>query len=519
MTILFDDLKYALRMQRRRLGFTAVVVLTLALGIGANTAVFSVINTVLFRPLPYPDFDRLVLVMEENRGSWGPVAYPNYVDWRRGNNVFEEMAAFRPTDVIYSGVGPAERTPGRKVSANFFATLKTRPGLGRDFAPEDDQPGAARVAIVTHTFWESRLAADPQIVGKPIRINGGPVLVVGVLPKRSGGAGEFRFLGKAEVYLPIGPDAYGEARHDHNALMVLARMKPGISLAQAKANMDVVTSALERQHPTENKDDRTGISPLRDWMTGGARHVVLLFLGAVALVLLIGCVNVANLLLARSTERDREFAVRAAMGAGRSRVLRQLLTESVLLALEGGVLSLLMAVWSVQALTSFVPEDLAAAGVGIDLAVLGFSLAISLATGVVFGLVPALHASRADLNLMLKEGGRSSSSGRSRERLRSALVVAEVALSLVLLVGAGLLIRSAYRVLAVDPGFNPQRVLTFRLAVNDQRILRAAGITDLQGPAALSKLAQFVGPWQRELVERMRSVPAFNSLRRCTRSP
>ncbi len=417
------------------------------------------------------------------------------------------MAAFRPTDLVYSGLGPAERTPGRKVSANFFATLGIRPALGRDFLPEDDKAGANRVAIVTHSFWESRLSADPQIIGKAIRLNGQPYTVAGVLPARPGSSGEFRFLGKAEIYVTLGPDAHSEARWDHSAITVVARLKPGVSLAQAKANMDVVTRELERQYPADNKDDRAGISPLRDWMTGRTRRIIYLFLGAVGLVLLIACVNVANLLLARSSEREREFAVRAALGAGRGRVLRQLLTESVLMSFEGGVLGLLLAVWGVRALTSFVPEDLAAAGTGIDFAVLGFSLLISFATGIVFGLAPGLHASRSDLNATLKEGRRSSSAGLGRDRLRSALVIAEVALSLVLLVGAGLLIRSAYRLLGVSPGFNPQNVLTFRLALNDQRLFKAAGVTDMQDPAVLDKLARFIGPWQRDLVERMRRVP------------
>ncbi len=507
MKSLIEDLKYALRMQRKRIGFTAVAVTTLALGIGANTAIFSIASAVLLQPLPYPDADRLVLMMEENRGKWGPVSYPNYVDWRRDSGAFEQMAAFRPTDLVYAGLGPAERTPGRKVSANFFATLGVRPALGRDFLPEDDKPGANRVAIVSHSFWQSRLNADPKAIGKAIRVNGEPYTVAGVLPVRRGSSGEFRFLGRAEIYVTLGPDAYHEQRWDHSAITVVARLKRGVSLEQAKANMDVVTRELERQYPKDNKDDRAGISPLRSWLTGGARRIVFLFLGAVGLVLLISCVNVANLLLARSAEREREFALRAALGAGRARVLRQLLTESVLMSLQSGAMGILLASWGVQGLISFVPEDIAASGVGIDVKVLGFSLLISLATGIVFGVAPALHASKADLNATLKEGRRSSSAGLGRDRLRSALVIAEVALSLVLLVGAGLLIRSAYRLLGVDPGFKPQNVLTFRLALNDQKIFEAAGLKDVSDPAALEKLARFMGPWQRNLLERMQRVP------------
>ena len=507
MTTLIDDLAYALRMQQKRPGFTAVAVTTLALGVGANTAIFSIANAALLRPLPYPDADRLVLMLEENQGRRGPVAYPNYVDWRRASRVFEQIAAFRPTDLVYTGLGPAERTPGRKVSANFFATLGIRPALGRDFLPEDDQAGAERVAMVSHNFWQSHLSSDPQVTGKAIRLNGESYTVAGVLPARAGSSGEFRFLGKAEIYVTLGPDASREPRWDHNDLTVLARLKPGITLAQAKANMDVVTRELERQYPVDNKDDRAAIPPLKEWVTGGARRVVFLFLGATGLVLLISCVNVANLLLARSLEREQEFAVRVALGAGRARVLRQLLTESLLMTLQSGALGLLLAAWGVRGLVSFVPEDLAVSGVGIDLTVLGFSLLISLATGLVFGLVPALHASRMDLNVTLKESGRSSSRGPGRDRMRGALVVAEVAISLVLLIGAGLLIRSAYRLLGVDPGFNPQNVLTFRLALNDQRIFDAAGVKDLQEPAALGKLARFIGLWQRNLLERMQRVP------------
>ena len=496
------ELCYSLRLQRSRPAFTAVAVLTLALGIGVNTAIFSVANRVVFQPLPYPDPARLVLLLERPPVGLVPVSYPNFVDWRKRNAVFEELAAYRSSELTWSGPAAAEQVAGKLVSDNFFRTLGTAPARGRDFTPADDRPGAEPVAILSDSFWRVRLGADPQVVGRVIRLNGRPRKVAGVLPPG------FVFQGEAEVYAPLGAVAHGDQRYDHNATMVVARMRRGVRLAQARANMDALSRQLELQYPKDNKDDRIATIPLSEWVAGQAGRTALIALGAVAFVLLIACANVASLVLARSAERERELALRAALGAGRWRVVRQLLSESVLLALEGGALGLLLAQWSLRALLPFVPADLAAGGIRLDGRVLVFAFLLSCLTGVLFGLVPALRGSRTQLSEALKEGGRMLSGGFGRDWFRNALVISEVALALVLLAGAGLMVRSALRLQGVDPGFRSDHVLTCRVAFPEAKILALA---KAEGGLNVTTITKVLGRYQRPLVERLQAMPGIEA--------
>ncbi len=496
------ELCHTLRFQRRRPAFTAIVVVTLALGIGVNTAIFSVANRVVFQPLPYPEPNRLVLLLERPPVGLVPVAYPNFVDWRKSNRVFKELAAYRPSELTWLGPAAAEQTAGKFVSDNFFRTLGTAPVMGRDFTPADDQPGAAPVAIISDSFWRLRLGADLKVIGKVLPLNGRQYTVAGVLP-----AG-FLFQGETEVYLPLGPKAYADKRYDHNATSVIARMRQGVTLSQARANMDALALQLERQYPKDNKDERIVTIPLSEWVAGQARRTALIALGAVGFVLLIACANVASLMLAQSAGREREIALRTALGAGRGRIVKQLLSESALLALEGGALGLLLARWSMRVLVPFLPADLAAGGVHLDARVLSFAFLLSCVTGLLCGLAPALRASRTQLSEALKEGGRTSSGGRGRDWFRSALVVSEVALALVLLAGAGLMVRSALRLQGVDPGFRSDHVLTCRVGFPEAKILAQA---KAEGGPMIPAITKVLGRYQRPLVERLQTMPGVEA--------
>ncbi|HEV3469193.1 MAG TPA: ABC transporter permease [Pyrinomonadaceae bacterium] len=464
MRTLLLDARHALRTLVKSPGFTAVAVLALALGIGANTAIFSVINSVLLRPLPYREPDRLVFVMENFQQQDSAVSFPNFADWREQNRVFEELAASRLTSFNLTGAGEAERLQGRMVTANFFEALGVEPAAGRDFTPEEDRPGGEAVAVLSHGFWQRRLGGDPKVVGRQLLLNGRSHTVVGVAP-----AG-FEFYTPVEVFVPLGSwthQAMGE-RGSHPSIYAVGRLKEGVTLEQARAEMDAIMERLAEQYPTTNQGHGATLIPVYENVVGGVRPALMILLGAVAFVLLIACANVANLLLARSSGRRKELAVRAALGATRGRIVRQLLVESVLLALLGGAAGLLLALWGTDLLTSMIPDAVPRPlETGVNARVLGFTLLASLLTGVIFGSVPALQASNPDLNDALREGTRGSTGRRSR--LRNAFVVSEVALALVLLVGAGLMVKSFAEVQKVEPGFDPQKLLTAQLSLSAEK--------------------------------------------------
>lgn len=460
METLWQDLKYGARVLLKTPLFTIIAVFTLALGVGGTSAIFSVVNGVLLRPLPYAEPERLVMMWEKAATMDTSVAYPNFVDWREQNQVFEHLAAFRRDSFNLTGAGEPERLQGRMVSASFFPALGVRPAAGRDFAAAEDTPGATPVVMLEHGFWQRRFGGDPGVVGQQITLNNRPFTVVGITPA------DFQFGAGADLFVPIGQWANEyQARGMHPGIYVIGRMKPNVSVEQARAELDTIMARLGQQYPETNAERRIHIETLYENTVGEVRRPLYILLGAVGFVLLIACANVANLLLARAATRQKEVAIRSALGASRRRVVRQFLTESVLLSVVGGGLGLLLAVWGTDLLVSVIPDALPRQrNIGVDLSVAAFTLAVSVLTGVIFGLLPALQASKPDLNETLKEGGRSSSMG-GRQRLRSALVVAEVALALVLLVGAGLLLKSFWRLQEVETGFNPQGVLTMQLSV------------------------------------------------------
>jgi putative ABC transport system permease protein len=465
MTPFFQDLRYALRMVRKTPAFTAVVVLTLALGIGANTAIFSVVDTVLLRPLPYKESDRLVVVWEKPpKGTRNSVSAANFLDWRDQNKVFEQLVAVGVGNFNLSGRDQPEQISGMRVSAGFFEMLAVQPALGRSFVPEDDRPGAQRVVVLSHALWERRFGADRKLIGEALTMDGEKHVVIGVMPA------EFRFVTSPEMWTPLALDPAKAAR-DFHYLIPVARLKAGVSLEQARAQMEGIARNIERAYPKSNQGWSVTIEPMQEALVAPIRQGVLVLFAAVGFVLLIGCVNVANLLLAKGAARQREIAVRASLGAGRGRLIRQLLTESVVLAVIGGGLGLLLTIWLLRLLSAVLPffALMATAPLSVDVRVLLFALALSLATGLLFGLVPAYRASKPDLHETLKEAGRSSTGGSGSHRLRGALVVAEVGLSLVLLISAGLMMRSLISLQQVKPGFRPENVLTMRLILPQSR--------------------------------------------------
>ncbi len=455
------DVRYGIRTLARTPGFTAVVVLTLALGIGANTAIFSVLNAVVLRPLPFHDPERLVMIWETDppRGNMQSVAsYPSVQDWRSQSRSLKYIATFLPQMHTLTGVERPEPLEGARVSAEFFPMLGVRPALGRTFLPEDDRVGAANVAILSDDLWRRRFGGDPAVVGGTLSLDGIEFTVVGVLP--AGFDFPVRIAG-AEVWTPTALDESFLPERGLRVVMAAGRLKPGVTLAQGQADMDAVIRSLQEQHPRIYEESGIRLVPLHEQVVGDVRPALLIFLGAVGLVLLIACANVASLLLARGAGRRAEFAVRAAVGAGRLRLVRQLLTESVLISLFGGALGVLVALWGLETLVAVVPAELPRAGqISLDGRVLAFAAAITLLTGLLFGLAPVLGVLRRDLHESFKEAGRAQGVP-ARHGLRGALVVAEVALALTLLAGAGLLTRSFQRLVNVDPGFDTGNLLTF----------------------------------------------------------
>jgi predicted permease len=458
---LVQDLRYALRSLRKQRGFTAVAVITLALGIGANTAIFTVINTVLLRPLPYLNPDQLVVLTETISEHPTSVSYQNFVDWRNQNSAFENVAAVRQRESFnLTGAGESERLQGRLVSANFFATLGVKPIRGRDFSNEEDQPGATPTAIISHALWQRRFGADENLIGKQLTLNGQQYTVIGITPPN------FQYASDADVTVPIGLSAERfKLRGKDPGINALARLKEGSSIKTAIADINTIAARLEQQYPDTNTGRRVRVESLRESVVGEVRPTLLTLLGAVGFVLLIACANVANLLLTRSASRQREMAIRTALGAGRLRILRQLFTESAVLAVAGGGVGLLLAIWGTRFISSYIPEGIPRLSeLAIDGRVLLFTLGASLLTGMFFGLAPALQSSTSNLTETLKEGERNSSRGRNYAG--KLLVISEVALTLVLLVGAGLLVKSFWRLSEVDPGFNPQNVLAMQISIN-----------------------------------------------------
>ena len=451
-------------MLARSPGFTAVAVLTLALGIGANTALFSVVNGVLLNPLRYAEPQRLVALFSRDANySQSSVSYPNFLDWVRDNRSFAALAAYRGDDFNLTGSGEPERVPVEMISANLFPVLGVQPVLGRTFRAEEDQLGAAPVALISGGLWKRKFDAAPDAVGKTLTLNGLSYTVVGVIPD------SFRFnagnFHRSDVYTPIGQwtERLFRDRATGMGMEVVGRLQPGVSFEQAKADMEGVARRLAEQYPQVNKGTGIALIPLKQRMVGDIQPFLLLLLAAVGFVLLIACVNVANLMLARSTARTREFAIRAAMGANRVRVFRQLLTESILLAVAGGGLGLLFAAWGTQAALKVLPSALPRVEeIQVDVRVLLFTLAASVLVGGLFGLAPALKHSHVDLQETLKEGGRGMSGARHRSQ--RIFVVAEVALAVVLLAGAGLMIRSLAGLSRVSPGFDPKNLLTLSSA-------------------------------------------------------
>jgi predicted permease len=460
---LWQDLRYGARILLKKPGFTLIAIVTLALGIGANTAIFSIVNAVLLRPFPYEAPERLVILQENISGVVGnTVSYPNFADWRAQNTLCDSMVAVRANESFnFTGAGEPERLQGRLVSAEFFSTLGIQPLLGRNFLAEDDRPGAAPAVILSYGFWQRRFGADPGIIGQQITLNNQSFTVTGITPP------DFQYGVEADVTVPIGLQADRfRMRGADPGIRVVARLKPNVSEHQAEMELNLIAERLEQQYPESNKGRRVGMTPLHESFVGDVRQPLLILLGAVGLVLLIACANVANLLLVRASARQKEMAVRVALGASRVRIIRQLLTESVLLAALGAGLGILLAFWGTSFIASQLPDGIPRLQEAqVDAPVLVFTLAVSLLTGLLFGLAPALQASRPNLTQGLKEGERGSS-GR-RQRLRNVLVVGEVALTLTLLVGAGLLIQSFRRVLEVDLGFKPQNLLTMQVSVNN----------------------------------------------------
>ncbi len=505
MNAFWQDLRYGARMLLKNPGFALIAVLTLALSIGANTAIFSVVNAVLLRPLPFPHPEQLFTLWERNPKlgyEQNPPAAGNYVDWRAQNRVFAEMAIYNSRKFTLAQADQPERLAGAAVSASLFDVLGISPLLGRAFLPAEEQAGREQVALIGHSLWQRRFGADPHLVGKTIVLDSRNYTVVGVMPEGfqfPGGTGSFQRYAPpppAELWVPLALTADDLNQRSAHFLSAIGRLKPGISLAQAGAEMNTIQHRLEQQYPTQFFGSHVKLVPLSEQASGAVRRSLLVLWGTVGFVLLIGCANVANLLLARAASRKKEMAVRAALGASRLRVIRQLLTESLLLAVAGGVGGILLAAWGVAALSAIIPTSFPRReGIAIDYWVLGFTLLVSVVTGVIFGLVPALQAAKTELTEALKEGGRSAAEGGSRNRVRSLLVVAETALALVLLIGAALMTQSFLRLQRVNPGFRTDHVLTMELALPPVRYVRAQRVAFFQ-----------------QLIERSRSVPGVQAV-------
>jgi putative ABC transport system permease protein len=473
MRTLFQDIKFGCRALAKNPGFTAVAVLALALGVGANSAIFSVVNATLLNPLPFPEEGQLLRLGEGTRGGQGApergsFSYPDYKDVQAQTRTLAHVSAYLNSGSMLTDEGlEQERVYGADVPPEYFDVLGVKPQLGRVFTAEEDRPDSG-VVVISHGLWQRRFGGRPDVIGQQLRMRSTPATVIGVMPKGF----EYPFRAdRQDFWEPLNdrpiPD---REQRDNHSYYVIGRMKPGVTVGQANAELDTISRRLEQQYPDSNAAVVVAGASMHEELTRDVRPALLILLGAVGLVLLIACANVANLLLARAAGRQKEMAIRAALGASRWRVVRQLLVESLLLALAGGALGLLLALWGTDLLVAAGPADIPRVSqAGLDARVLAFTLIVSVATGIFFGLVPALQASRPDLTGALKEGSRGSTEGLRRNRFRSALVVAEVAVSLVLLIGAGLLMRSFVRLLQTDPGFDPARVVALDIPLGRQR--------------------------------------------------
>jgi predicted permease len=490
MEMLVQDLRYNMRMLAKAPGFTAIAVLTVALGIGANTAIFSVVEGIVLAPLAYSQPDRLVLVMESNpRFAHVWTSYPNFLDWQLSARSFQQMAAFRSQGYDLSSPGKPEHLDGNEVSTGFFSTLGIKLTLGRDFSPQEDERGGAHAVIITDRLWRTRFSGSPQVLGESVTLDGMDYAVVGVLPP------EFRFWTAADVYTPLGQGdpIILDARGSHG-IGAIARLEPNATISQARAEMSTIQNRLDQLYPDANRDLGTDVVPLKQEMVGDLRGTLLMLLGAVGLVLLIACANVSSLLLARSATRSCEFAIRAALGANRARLIRQLITESVLLSLTGGTLGVFVAISGVKTLLAVIPGSLPRSeNIGVNTPVMVFTFVVSIVVGIVFGLAPALKCSKADLQAALKEGGRGSLSAHNRAQ--SSLVIIQMALTVVLLVSAGLLFRTIRQLWKVNPGFDTEHVITFKVGVS----------------RSLTKTASSTRIAYQQLIERIRKIPGVQA--------
>jgi putative ABC transport system permease protein len=496
MRSLWQDLRYGVRILLGKPGFTVIAVIALALGVGATSAVFSIVNAVLLNSSAIDEPERVLMIWENNPARNHvevEVSYPNYLSWRERNSVFEEIAALPSVnfDITLTGNGEPQQVEATTVSANFFSLLRTRPALGRAFSPEDEKAGAPTVVLISDGLWKRRYGADPNVLGQQLTVEGESATVIGVMPQ------EFDFPKGVELWAPLTPSPGGwTEQRGFRVLRAMGRLKPGVTPAQAQAEMDSISARLAEEFPKENKGYGVTMIPLIKSIFGNARPALYILLGAVFLVLLIACVNVANLLLARAATRRKEIALRLALGASRGRLVRQLLTESVLLALVGGALGLLVASFGVEYMVRLAPQDIPRiTTVSVNAQVVAFAFAVSFLTAIIFGLAPALSASKPDLNEALKEGGSHSQGGARAKRLRSFLVVSEVAFAVVLMIGAGLLLRSFNNLQRIDPGFNPENIFTARVALVQSKY-----------PDEAKQKAFFA-----QLLERVRALPGVES--------
>jgi predicted permease len=520
MQKIWQDLRYGARMLLKNPGITFVVILALALGIGANTGIFSVIDAVLLRPLPYEDSDRLVFLNETSKVMDEiSISYPNFTDWRNQNHVFEKIGVYNRSSYNLTGAGEAERIITGQMSADLFAALRVNPAVGRIYTNDEDKPGGSPVVVLSYGLWQRRFGGLSSILNQPITLNGKSYTVIGVMPQT------FQYPSRVEMWVPVGQlsgEPGWQQRGNHPGLYGVGRLKPGVSFAQAKAEMDNIGANLEKQYNDSNAGNGVGTRPLLEVFVGDIRWTLWVLFGAVAAVLLIACANIANLLLARAQSRQKEMAIRAAMGAGRWRIARQLLTESVLLALIGGTLGLLIARWGIALILYISPDAIPRAReISLDWRVLVFTIGISIATGILFGLVPALQAGVVDVHETLKETGRGTS---GRHWLRSSLVVVEVATTLVLLIAAGLMIRSFYRLQRVNPGFSYEHLTSFSVALPEKkypsveqreqfyvRLLdNLRGLPGVESSAAASGLPLGNNGWQTSFTIDGRPLPPRN---------
>ena len=495
MEELFQDVRYGLRMLRKSPGFTAVGLLTLALGIGANTAIFSVVYGVLLRPLPYKDAGGLV-VLNETTPKVGAVSvsYPNFLDWRSGNRSFSQMAAVANVSFNLAGVDQPENIMGEAVSSNFLSMLGVRPILGRDFDASEEKAGTAPVVLLSYQLWQSHLGGGPSVLGRTIHLDGKSFTIIGVLPP------DFVSIDKTDVMVPIGVWLTGNSdannRGDRGDMAAIGRLGPGVSFAQAQAEMQAIAARLAAAYPGPNDQFSAALRPIREVFVGEIRPAILILFGAVLFVLLIACANVANLFLMRGAARTREIALRIALGATRGRIVRQMLAESFVLAFFGGLLGVAVSIAGIRGLARLIPMyGMAGEAVNVNGAVLLFAAAAVVLSSFMFGLVPAMQLTKPEVQSELKEGGRAVSAGAGQNRLRSLLAVGEISVALILLVGAGLMMKSLYRLLAVDPGFKTDRILTMEMQLRTAQYAKDPAILNF---------------WQ-QVLDRVRALPGVEA--------